>query len=244
MPQLDADGYPLPTPHDGIEEIFTDVFLVRGSIQLNRLMRFNRNMLILRHAGELTILNSLRLSAAVEAELDKLGRVRHVVRMGNFHGIDDAYFVNRYQAEFWAPIASRAKPGPTISQLLTETCEFPVPGVKILLFRQTRRPEAVLLLERAALLITCDCLQNYADRRYWSLLAKIMIPRMGFPLELIIGPIWLKRMTPANSSLKPDFERIRALPFKHLIAAHGSLLRDTAHEQVSAVIDKTFARQS
>ena len=36
-------------PHDPIEEILPDVFMVRGTIQMNALMRITRNMAIVRH---------------------------------------------------------------------------------------------------------------------------------------------------------------------------------------------------
>ena len=39
-------------PHDSIEEIISDVFMVRGTIRMNALMRITRNMAIVRHEGE------------------------------------------------------------------------------------------------------------------------------------------------------------------------------------------------
>ena len=240
MERIDSDGYPVATPHDPIEEIFPDVFLVRGSYRMNGFMSFNRNMVILRHQNDLTVLNSVRLSTKGETELDALGTVRHVVRLGYFHGQDDAYFVDRYAADFWAPLASRAKPGPAVTQILSEADGLPVPDTQVLLFRHSKHPEAVVLLQRhGGLLLTCDALQNYADRRFCSPVAKLAMPLMGFPLRLIIGPVWLKAMTPdtpSNSSLRPDFERIQALEFQHFVAGHGSLLRDTAKPAVAAAI--------
>ncbi len=50
--------------HNPIEEIQPDVFMVRGWINLNALMTVTRNMAIVRHAGELTLVDPIRLSAA------------------------------------------------------------------------------------------------------------------------------------------------------------------------------------
>jgi hypothetical protein len=47
-------------------------------------------------------------------------------------------------------------------------------------------------------------------------------------------------MTPVGGSLQADFEKIRVLAFKHMVAAHGSLLRDDAHAAVGTAIDKVF----
>ena len=58
--------------HDPIEEIQPDVFMVRGCIKLNALMTIARNMAIVRHAGELTLVDPIRLSAAEEKRLGVL----------------------------------------------------------------------------------------------------------------------------------------------------------------------------
>ena len=50
--------------HDSIEEIQSDVFMVRGSIKMNALMTITRNMAIVRHQGDLTLVDPIRLSAS------------------------------------------------------------------------------------------------------------------------------------------------------------------------------------
>ena len=60
-------------PHDPIEAIADDVFMVRGSIRMNAVMRITRNMAIVRHQGELTLVDPIRLSDAGEARLRELG---------------------------------------------------------------------------------------------------------------------------------------------------------------------------
>jgi len=241
MGELDADGYAPATAHDPIEEIFPDLYLVRGSYRMNALMTFNRNMIVIRHADELVVVNSVRLSPTAEAELDSLGKVRHVMRLGYFHGVDDRYYVDRYDAEFWAPIASRANPGPAVTHTLEEQGELPVPGLKAFVFKHTRHPEAALLLERHdGVLITCDALQYYADRKFCSPFARVFMPLKGFRLRMIISPLWLKAMTPHGGNLRSDFERLQALDFKHFVAAHGSLLRDNAHSAVREAVQNTL----
>jgi len=47
-------------------------------------------------------------------------------------------------------------------------------------------------------------------------------------------------MTPKGISLKPDFQRLLRLDFKHLIGAHGRLARTRAHEQVEAEVRRVF----
>ncbi|MGK0360170.1 MAG: hypothetical protein ACI9U2_002483 [Bradymonadia bacterium] len=42
------------------------------------------------------------------------------------------------------------------------------------------------------------------------------------------------------STLKPDFDRLVALPFKHLVGAHGGLLRDDGPALLWACIARTY----
>ena len=69
----DSSAYAAPTEHDAIEEIFPDVFTVHGSIRMAPGMRINRNMVVVRQNGELTIVNPVRLSAQEETALEALG---------------------------------------------------------------------------------------------------------------------------------------------------------------------------
>lgn len=205
-------------------------------------MRFNRNMVVVRHGDELTIVNSVRLQPEHEAELDRLGSVRHVVRLAYFHGLDDRYYVDRYGAEFWAAPGSRTEPGPVASRELVAGGELPFPGAQAYVLQHAKFPEPVILLEReGGILLTGDCLQYYTDRRFGSLAARIMMPLMGFPLRMLIGPLWLKAMTPDGGSLLPDFEYIGALPFRHLLPGHGSACRDDAKGKVHDAIRAVWA---
>ncbi len=142
MTAAHQDSYTPAMPHDPPVEVFPDAFMVRGSYRANRLMKFSRNMVLVRHGG---------------------------------------------------------------------------------------------------LLLTCDCLQHYADRRFNSLFANIVMPLMGFPLRMLVGPLWLKAMTPEGKSLKEDFARIGQLNFDHLIAGHGSICQGGAQEKARSAIAKAFA---
>ena len=80
-----------PLAHDGIDEIFPDVFLVRGTFRVGPGISFGRNMIVLREGDALTVVNSVRLDADTEKALDRLGTVRHLVKLGFFHTRDDPY---------------------------------------------------------------------------------------------------------------------------------------------------------
>ena len=235
-------------PHDSIEEIASDVYLVRGSIKMNALMTITRNMVIVRDAGELTLVDPIRLSPAEEKQLEALGVVKQIIRLGPLHGVDDAYYLDRYGASLWAPGLSQEYPEPKPDVVFHEETPPPVPGARFFCFEGLRQPEAALLLESGragrnrGLLVTCDAIQNYGDYRFNNLLMRILMPFVGFPKRTIVGPLWLKMMTPEDGHLEGEFRRLLKLDFDQLISAHGSFLSSGARASCERAIEAAFKK--
>ena len=244
MPEPSATGYAEPEPHDPIEELFEDIFWVHGSIRFDSAgpdIGINRNMVVLREADALTLIHPVRLSAEGETALDQLGAVKHVVRLGNFHGLDDRYYVDRYGATFWCQEGSASHPEPRPTRTLAEGTALPVTGAELFVFRESTLPESAILLRRhGGLLITGDSLQHWATWSRCTPQAIALLEQNGFELTTLVGPMWHKWATAEGGSLKPDFERLLALDFKHHIGAHGALARDNAHALVEAAVAKAF----
>ena len=229
-------------PHDPIEEIQPDVFMVRGEIKMNALMTITRNMAIVRHAGELTLVDPIRLSSAEEKQLERLGDVKRILRLGSMHGVDDPYYMDRYGAELWAPGLSDAHPEPEPTVTWDESTPLPFPHAQLFRFEGLNQPEGALLLQRGkGLLVTCDGIQHYGDYSHNNLPARIMMPIIGFPKTTIVGPMWIKMMTPEGGSLEGEFRRLLELDFDQLLSAHGTLLESGAHEACERAVDKMFA---
>jgi len=227
-------------PHGSLEQLTESVHFVRGSMRMNAAMTIARNMTIMRHDSELTVLNAVRLSEQGERELEALGEVRHVMRLSAFHGIDDPYYVTRYGARFWAPEGC-GDPTPKLDEVIDEQATPPMQGARFFLFRETRKPEACLHHEAdGGTLLTCDSLQHHPDLRGNSLLAKLVMTFTGFKHAANIGPLWLKAMQDRSGSLRPDFERLLELPFERLLGAHGSPLTENAHAAVRATITRIY----
>lgn len=234
--------YPPVQPHDPITQLFENVHLVHGSVRLGPGARLNRNMLVVHQDGELSLVNPVRLSDAELARLDGLGKVKRVIRLGDFHGMDDQFYVDRYHAEFWCQEGQATYIEPKPSRIIKRGTPSPIRNSEFFLFESARYPEAALLLHDHKLLITTDSLQNHAEWTHTSVLARIVARAIGFRKALLIGPPWLKRVTPAGGSLRPDFERLLQLDFDHLISAHGQLLRGGARAQVQACVAATFGQ--
>ncbi|MGI9329669.1 MAG: hypothetical protein ACR2QB_03050 [Gammaproteobacteria bacterium] len=228
--------------HGAIESLGHDVWWVPGTMRMNRWMGVSRNMVIVRTGDELTLLNPIRLDAAGEQQLEKLGRVRHLVRLGCFHGCDDAYLKQRFKAEFWCQADSRAYPQPAPDHLLAEGAPVPVADGQLLVFKTVKRPECALLIRRGhGILVTCDSLQHYTSWQRHSLIARLVMPLMGFSRRLLVGPLWLKFQTPEGESVRPDFEALLKLDFDTLISAHGVPLMQDAKNQARAAVESAFA---
>ena len=233
-----GDHVPAPMPHHGLQPIVDDAWYLQGSVQLQPLVRLQRNMVVLRHAGRLTLVNAIRLDEAGEAALDALGRVRHVVKIGH-HGMDDAYYLDRYEATHWA------LPGPAkaLGARVLRADDLPHPRLSLFVFELTKEPEAALLLSTGGgVLITCDAVQHWAPSDLMSWGARAVTLLLGFRHPAQIGPPWRKLNTPDGGSLRPDFERLAALPFEHLIGGHGGLCRDEAKARLQETIHRVFDR--
>jgi hypothetical protein len=228
-------------PHSQIEKLFDDVYWVQGSIRMGPGVRTNRNMVVLRQESELTILNPVRLDEAGEAALEQLGDVKHLVRLGYFHGVDDPYYVDRFGAKLWCQAGSDHHREPTPDVVMDESTELPIADAKLFVYREARHPECAVLLERhGGLLVTCDSIQHHVDWTHCSLMARLAMRAMGFMKPMNIGPPWRKTMTPEGGSLRPDFERLLELDFDHAVGAHGSVCRGGAKQALRNTVSHVF----
>jgi len=222
-------------PHGAFEEVFPDLFMVRSSFRIGAGFTIARNMIVLRQGGELVIVNSARLSDDGEAELGKLGKVAHVVRLASQHGVDDPYYVERFGATLWgAPGTKHAVPGKDL-----RSDAHPFTSAQVFLFEHTNGPEAAILLPiEGGALVTGDCYQNWTTFALCSWLARRVMPVMGFGPAMLSKP-WLKHVGP---NVHKDYARLVELPFRHLIPGHGTVLRDVARDRLPAAVAARFPK--
>ena len=218
--------YPEPCYHLPLRELFSNIWLASSEISmaipLKQQVRFSRNMVAVLTGDGWVLLNPVRLSERAEAELLTKGPIRHAVRLGTFHGRDDRYYVDKLGAKFWAVPGKQSYAEPTIAKEITEGGEFPIPDARVVIFKNATQAECVVLIPEYRLLVTCDSVQHYEKDPLISTLGKIVMYPMGFFTPCVIGPMWLKAVTPRNGSLRPDFERILELDFDNLVSAHGT----------------------
>lgn len=227
--------------HDAIVEIAPDIYMVRGSLKMNPVMRISRNMVIVRHDGDLMLVNPIRLNTGEEDRLNALGQVRHILRLGCYHGIDDPYYMDKYSPEFWCQAGGTIYPEPKIDHVITEATVLPFQDAQLFCFRRTLQPESALLLNIGkGVLLTCDSIQHYGDYSNNNWFASMMMPFIGFPRTTVLGPFWMKLVTKENDSLKDEFERLLQWRFDTLLSAHGTLLETGAHAAVTAAVERAY----
>lgn len=213
--------------HGEITEVLPDLFVVRSSYRFMPGFSIPRNMIVVRQGEELTLVNGVRLGPEGEAALERLGRVKHLVRLGSFHGVDDPYLKARYQPRTWAAKGLEADEalGPGRS-----------PVGEAWSFEGGQAPEAAMCV--ASTLLTCDSFQNWTSESFaqCSWLGRVFMRQAGFRPALI-GPFWLKRMGPGVES---DLRRLAEWSFEHAIAGHGEPIVGGAHGAYKDEVERTF----
>jgi hypothetical protein len=235
------DQLPPALPHGPLEEIFPDVFFVAGTMKtvlMSAAWQFSRNMTVVRDGDALTLINSVRLDDAGLAELDALGRVANVIKIGSLHGRDDAFYRARHGAKFWALPGMVHDHGLVADQELSPGGEMPFAGCSVFVFRTTKRPECILRIDRAGgILVSCDSLQNWVEPdKFFSDESRQMMTEMGFFQPANLGPVWMQM----NEPQAQDFARLRELSFRHVLCGHGAPLRDTAKEAYATRFQRMF----
>lgn len=222
-------------PHGEIESVFQGIYVVRGTnitSYADNLIQHSRNMIIVDTGGALTLINTVRLNDTELVSLDKLGSVAHIVRIGAFHGRDDRFYLDRYpKAEYWtvAPGDIEESRENRVHEI-DQVTNCPLSGGTFYRFVEAEPSEGYLYLpQHDGVIITCDSIKNWVKPdHYFSKETATDCLAQGEIAKARISPIWLN----ATGVTKMGFEKLLSHPFKHLISAHGDVLKDTAHEDV------------
>ena len=214
------------------------MFVVQGQVIADfggRRLQMSRTMTVVRDGEALTLVNTLRLDDAGLAALDALGAVQNIVKLGSFHGRDDAFYVRRYSVRVWSLPRMPHERGVVTDVEMRAGAPGPCDGSEVFVYETSETSEGLLLLERdGGVVISCDSLQNWTGPDEWfDEATATLMESQGFFLPANIGPGWLAAGKPQRS----DFDRLRALSFRHLISAHGAPLLNDAAAAVRGTID-------
>lgn len=224
---MSTETYSPAWPHGELTPFLSELWYVMGTNRVHHAganLQTSRTMLVVRDGARLTLVNTVRLDDDGLRQLEALGAVSGIVRLGAFHGRDDAFYRDRYAARLWQ---------------CGEHAELPIAGASAHAFATSRHPEAALLLEReGGILVTCDAVQNWSEvDQFFSAETGQSFEAAGLIRPVNIPSTWLGACEPEES----DFERLLALPFRHLVTAHGPPRLDDAHALLTQRTREIFA---
>lgn len=226
-------------PHSKIKEILPNIFFVMGTnvTQYEGVtLQHSRNMIIVRNLDKLSLINSVRLTENGLKELTSLGKIENVIKIGSFHGRDDAFYLENYHAKLWALPNMEHENNRNADYILTPNSLMPFDNCGIITFRSSKFPEAILHIQQNdGILITCDSIKNWltTDKFFSDSTAKIYEEQGLFGCASI-NEIWLQ----ATQIDKSELLALKKLHFCHLLSAHGQPLLNNAYDHVI----KTLAR--
>ena len=233
--------HPPASPHGGIQQVFSDIYYVKGTSSLTVTppvvsMCFSRNMTIVVQQqqdgdddDELILINTVRLDESGLEELDKLGKVKHVIRIGAWHGIDDAFYKDKYGATIWSVeknyfvgFEKDAEPYMVADKIISQDSKLPLKDASIHIIESSTPKEGLLLLTarpEGNVVVSGDCLQNWAKSdEYFSLFGRFMMWMAGFLKPHNIGIGWYNASKPKKEEVK---EKALGLDYEHVIPGHG-----------------------
>ena len=230
-------------PHGDIHQIFPDVFFVTGTNKIHHAgadIQTSRNMTIIRHDSELTLINTVRLNDRGLQQIDALGTVKHIVRIGAFHGRDDGFYKHHYPtAKLWTLKGVSYESGLLADEELIPGKAMPFPDCVPFIFETSTQPECALHIKRErGILITYDSIQNITSTdEFYNLETAESFQAQGLIKPANISPIWLN----ATKTKVTDFDKLlTSFTFRHLLTAHGEPLLGKADEQVRQTVRRVF----
>jgi hypothetical protein len=229
--------YAKALPHGKIRQLFSNIFFVTGTNIINldgKDLKHSRNMIIIKNNDKLSLINSVRLSEDGLKELENLGKVENIIRIGSFHGVDDSFYLDRYVAKLWG--LSGMKGDNKIDIELTENGEMPFPKCSVIRFENSVYPECILhIAKEGGILITCDSIKNWLESDDFFNEETIAIyESLDMFGKARINKIWLDACKLDYTAFLP----LQIFSFRHLLSAHGEPLLNDADTYVNASINK------
>ena len=238
-----------PSKHGNIEQVFENIWFVKGQLKMAMFlpMTISRSMTIIRENNELTLINPIRLPESGMRKIENLGKISHVIRIGGFHGRDDAFFRTQYHARIYAlkghVYTQKINNQPTDPNAgymladveLTDKDALPISNASLIWFKTAHPAEAILRLEQhGGILITADSLQHTPQPdEYHNFPARIIMKMMGFFNPHHIGPGWVKISKVDRSELK----NLLNVDFSHVLPGHGDPVIDNAKEKYRPALE-------
>lgn len=182
-------------------------------------------------SGEVTIFNALRMPEVVEDAIIALGPVKHVVKLGQFHGSADAYYVKNPKfgsPRYWGVKGMTTAEGLDFSDTLGPG-NAPIAGSEVVIIDGMPYPESVILVPvpgRPRALIVCDALSHISSFSLFSYVTRPIMWWLNFLCEdgaPVPPTLWLKSAVKlmGEAAVVGWFEKLFAMDWGAFTCAHG-----------------------
>ena len=163
-------------------------------------LQYSCNMIIIRNGEELSLINTIRLNDEGLSALDSLGKVKNVIRIGAFHSINDAFYLDRYPAKLCAIKGMQPSHNRPTDIELVPNGFLPIPDSELVVFETSVTPEGALYIAReGGILITCNSVKNWLNQdQFFNDGTVALYKRQGFFGAATISNIWMQA-TQVNS---------------------------------------------
>jgi hypothetical protein len=255
VPLFDGDG-----DGDGDDDAKKNhVWTVRGSFSLiPYVFSLTSTMTIYRNEAnrELTIFNAFRCDESLEEEILKLGKVSHVVKLGQFHGDADAYYVRAPQfgkPKLWTLPNGSVAEGTTADEILaSDNTHVPIPGAKVYNLQGHPFAEGLMTVPCATtgdaggpLLVATDSLMHVADLSLVSYVSRSFFYLMGFYMQSQPNvpkpaPLWCKNTIGAVGAdcVRTWYKDVAALEWSSFVGGHGTPAKNVDHDAMLAAVEQ------
>ena len=224
-----------------LEQVFDNVWWGWGTTRFMPGVAFPRNMWVVKQGDELVVIHPVLMPDAEQKKIDELGNVKHIIRLGAFHGMDDPAYVKRYQPTVWAPPNVDQPDSVKTDHELKPGGELPLEDAELFSFDASKASEtAIVYANHGGVLFTCDSVQSWETTAGTSFLGGVMARMMGFKGTTVIGPGWRKLCEPDGDGFGPDFKRLLEKDFRHLLSGHGVPVKDVAKTDLTERVRKIY----
>ncbi|MBA2710310.1 MAG: hypothetical protein H0U57_06955 [Tatlockia sp.] len=230
--------------HSQIREVQPNIFFVTGiNIYFDDKgveQQHSRNMIIIREKTNLSLINTVRLTEEGLQELEKLGKIVNVVRIGAFHDRDDDFYCNRYQAKLWALPGMKHKNNRQTDIELTPNGTMPFSNSSLVIFKTSIVSEGIFIINEDVI-VSCDSIKNWENPDpFFSETTANAYEKAGFFGKAKVSKIWREHCQVQLS----DFMQLKDFNFKHLLSAHGEPLLNLDKNQLLESIKSQYGQNN
>jgi len=241
-----------------------NIWTVRGDFyMIPYLVALTNTMTIYKcpKTGELSIFNAFRCVPELEQQILQLGPIAHVVKLGQFHGHADAYYVRaphflnpetKKKPKLWTLPGGTVAPATEADEILSST-NLPVEGAKLFHMEGHPFPEGLMTVPSSDgkhCLIGTDSLIHIPDVSIVGYGGRFLFYIMGFVLQAAQdvpqpAALWFKNTGKIMGvgCVRQWYQEIAAMEWTYFVGGHGIFARNVDHQKMVEAMEQQLPKR-